>query len=213
MNTDQPAESGVRPPPLRKKPFSLGRPFVATTVFACLLGVVSRFGHGIWIRAAVVVLPAVVLPPYLILRPYRRPWQFSIRPLLLLTTVYAILLSAAATSRMMFFLALYHLEIIWIVCFYPFVLLKRGWYGCFFVLLGAAGFAVSLAVMVFLFLALGMSGGGPAASAAAQQTSIWGWSAVIAMIVSLLAVACGAGWQLRIIIERRRKDGRGDRGK
>ncbi len=211
MNTDDAAEVAGQATVAAAKPpsrFSVRLLFVVTTLFMCLLGIVTKFqlflGRGIWV--GVVVLPAVVLPPYCVLRPDRRPWRFSIRSLLVLTTVYAILLSAAATSFTTFLLGLYHLEIVWIACFYPFVMFKRGWYGCLLALLGVVGIVAPLAFLLLLLWGSAMSGWGPHPE---PVSPTWGAAAVIGIVVSTVVMCCGVFWQ----IARRRKDWRSDRGK
>ncbi len=113
MKTEERSQAGSRATPVSGglnatfwRRFSL----MGAIIFICLLGLVHLLQLGEKARLGVILLPAVVLPPCLILRFDRRPWQFSIRSLLLLTAVYAMLLGLAKASFEDFWLNLYTLE-------------------------------------------------------------------------------------------------------
>jgi hypothetical protein len=156
MMTHESADPGVQKTAATAKPHSpfwVGLLFVGTTVFVCLLSIVHlmRPGRAVWI--GVIILPVIVLPSCFILRFDRRPWQFSISSLLLLTTVYALLLGLATPSFVTFWRTLWFLEsalippsYLLLVCY---VMGQRGWHNWLLALPAVAGLVVTL---TFLFV-------------------------------------------------------------
>ena len=190
-NTDTNAESGCQAAAKPTSPVSVRSLFVATTVFACLLRIGGPFGRGVFL--SVIVLPAIILPPYFILRFDRQPWQFSIRSLLVLIAVYALLLGLASQSFETFWQELYRVEILWIVCFYPFlvcyIFIRRGWYGSLLALFGVVGLLASLAFVLVLLWGQAMSGFGVHQNGPSSTTQAF---LLTGIIVSIILIGCGA---------------------
>jgi hypothetical protein len=207
MITDENAELGGQATAAAAKPrspLSARSLFMATTVFVCLLWISQfrvvpvRLARELWI--GIIVLPAVVLPAYFILRLDRRPWQFSMGSLFVLTAVYAGLLALATSSSFMnFWYPLYRLEMLWVACFYPFFIchfmVKHGWYGGLLALFGVVVLLATLAGGALVWFSCAMSGlsDGPSpgrSSPSATELCVLGGG----IIVSVILMCSGVYW-------------------